>query len=189
MKKIAGLILMSIIMWFFSISTTFACSCMQPWTATQRLESSDLVFQGTVTQIVDTTIIDDFIGSIPNNNISFDVKGYWKWDLNGNTIKTSNSSASCWYNFQEDKEYIVYASYNESTNTYSTSLCSGNTLVENSQNDKKELWEFQNDIPEDAIDNIIPESSEKNNFVFIALAIILILGMIFTGLKKAQQKK
>jgi hypothetical protein len=53
MKKIASIVLFSILFGFLQISQSFACSCMAPGNPIDELNKSDLVFQATVEEITD----------------------------------------------------------------------------------------------------------------------------------------
>lgn len=186
MKKLAGLILMSIIMWFYSVSTTFACSCMMPENPTAELEKADSVFQWTVTNI-STQNPDAEFGK--QNLVEFDIAGYWKWNINNSTVTTQDSSAACGYNFEEGKDYIVYSWFDSDNDQHYVNLCSRTTTLENASDDIAELWDYTPEVQDDVIDDIIPENNEKNNMIFIILALLVVFGMVFVWFQKANQKK
>ena len=78
----------------------FACSCMTS-PPSKAFEQSAAVFTGTVASIQQ----DDY-GKI----VHFDAERAWKGiSDNTVTVTTASMSDSCGYDFEQDKEYLVYA--------------------------------------------------------------------------------
>ena len=181
MKKIASILILSIIFGFFQVSQSFACSCMMPGNPASELEKADSVFQWTVTNISTKRF-----GK--QNIVEFDIAGYWKWNVSDSTVITQESSAACGYNFEEGKDYVVYSWFDSDNDEHYVNLCSRTTTLENAGDDLAELWDFTPNTQEDAIDDIIPENNDKNNTLFIILALLVVLGMVFVWFQKANQK-
>jgi hypothetical protein len=89
----------------------FACSCATP-SPSKEFELSDAVFAGTVASIQQ----DNYF-----NSVHFDAERAWK-GISDNTVTVTTASMgdSCGYDFEQGKEYLVYA-YGE---PLKTSLCS-----------------------------------------------------------------
>lgn len=115
MKKLVFLCIVLFGSLFGGVSSSYACSCMMPADPLTSMQESDAVFSGKVTQIS--------TGS-RQNTISFEVEKNWKGAENSTIqITTNDTSAACGYNFEEDKEYVVYAYQNENE-SLAVSLCS-----------------------------------------------------------------
>jgi len=99
---------------FFS-TTVSACSCLAPGTLLEELNKSDAVFVGKVIDIKSSSM---------QREITFERTKIWKGPESVQlVVVTGTNSASCGYGFEEDKEYLVYASLSEGK--YYTDLCSG----------------------------------------------------------------
>ena len=113
------------------------------------------------------------MASIDPTKVTFNVFQVWK-GTEGKilTLTTPNSSASCGYEFEENKDYIVYARQEEGKLT--TSLCSRTQPLTFAQLDLQELGEGT--TPE----NIDTEAESTNLAPKLALAAgaVLILGAL-----------
>lgn len=111
-----------------------ACSCV-PTTPQQSLKNSKEVFAGKVIDIVDQSGSNpEASGYLGGFKVTFEVSKVWKGKLEKQqVVLTSGSSASCGYNFEKGKEYLVYA--NGQGTQLQTGLCSGTTLLTNAQRD------------------------------------------------------
>lgn len=121
---------------FKGVSVVKACSCIQPGTPTESLQSVDEVFRGYVKSItyqaVDETTSRGFL-------VEFEASEVWKGKLAAKKeIKTAQDSASCGFDFEEGREYIVYA-YKDEEGELVTNLCMRTSLTQNAQEDLEEL--------------------------------------------------
>ena len=121
-RIISAIILSAIILGQIGLGagTAYACSCV----ARENIEAAvredfervSAVFLGKALAVEQA----DFMGEI-----EFEVSEVWKGEVGKNfKIKGSGSSASCGWNPEVGKEYIVYAGFYEGE--YSTSLCDPN---------------------------------------------------------------
>ena len=128
MKKIFA------IAWVFllSVSSTFACSCAVSSDPTAVLNNTEIVF---IWRPIDIETISSLFG-IDENKITFVVDYNVKWNNSDSiTIFTAKESATCWYDFEIWREYIVYANTYDNNDTIQVSLCSRTNLVENASED------------------------------------------------------
>lgn len=104
-----------------------ACSCVQPGTPSTELNQSDAVFSGTVTDIRST-------GQY-SVAVRFDVTEVWAGPVTPTiTVSTADNSAACGYPFEEDEQYLVYATGSAGTQ-YGVSLCSRTTQLSRAEAD------------------------------------------------------
>ena len=131
MKKI---FLIAASLFVLSANAASACSCL-PTTPQQSLKNSREVFAGKVIDIVDQSDRNpETSDSLGGFKVIFEVSKVWKGKLEKQqVVLTSDSSASCGYNFEKGKEYLVYA--NGQGTQLQTGLCSGTTLLANAQRD------------------------------------------------------
>ena len=124
-----------------------ACSCV-PTTPQQSLNNSREVFAGKVIDIVDQSGTNpEASGSLGGFKVIFEVSKVWKGKLEKQqVVLTSGSSASCGYNFEKGKEYLVYA--NGQGTQLQTGLCSGTTLLANAQRDIAVLGKGKTPTPQ-----------------------------------------
>lgn len=135
MKKI---LMIAASLFILSAESAQACSCL-PATPEQHLESANTVFSGRVVNVITTRRNrrrPQF--SFPQTRVTFEVSEVWKGrERRRVMVMTSDSSASCGFNFIEGESYLVYASQSE--NRLTTSLCSGTKLLSQAQEDLKML--------------------------------------------------
>ncbi|MGE4443956.1 MAG: hypothetical protein AB7E37_03115 [Candidatus Altimarinota bacterium] len=118
----------------FFASQTFACSCIPSESPEISLEKATGVFVGTVGNIEKSGMIDNLIGDFPQKKVYFTVSNEIKETYGHNTsITTSNDGASCGYEFEIGKEYLVYT-YGEKENQQ-VSLCSRTAELAYAQED------------------------------------------------------
>src|SRR3989338_11606000 len=102
-------ILIIIFISLISISSALACSCL-PSSVKDSFSESTEVFQGKVNGVQDS-------GEL--NYVVFSVSKVWKGDLGSETkVSTAINDGMCGYNFEQGKEYTVFA------NEKHVSLCS-----------------------------------------------------------------
>jgi len=160
---------MKIIYFFISLilllplvsNIVYSCSCLNVDTK-EHFDNSNLVFTGTVSNIKRPYFSIDSSDPI---KATFEVNKVYK-GLNEKDVKidkivveTAKEEASCGYNFEEDKEYLVYASDNDGI--WQTGLCSGTKSLDDAQN---EILELENTIEEKVIEspNDVKEQPSTN---------------------------
>lgn len=122
----------------FLIDIGLACSCIMPATPQESLQDSPAVFMGTVVDIYEPTLLDSTASE--NVRVTFNVSKAWKGiETKEVTVRTAYSSASCGYEFEEGKDYIVYT-YGAS-DYLRVSLCSRTAPLESAGADLVELGE------------------------------------------------
>lgn len=123
-------------LFFASIATVSACSCLRPAPPLESLEQSTAVFAG---EVVDIKVLDGVVVSSADPvKVTFEVSQTWKGpDYKTLVLTTARDSASCGYSFEEGEEYIVYA-YGES-DKLTTNICSRTNILASAQDDLQEL--------------------------------------------------
>lgn len=169
----------------FCASQTFACSCIPPESPEISLEKATWVFVWTVWNIEKSWKIDELIWNSTQKKVYFTISEEIKEKYGHNTsVTTSNDGASCWYEFEIGKEYLVYT-YWEKENQQ-VSLCSRTAELIYAQEDMKafsnnSLWE--NETPSQ--ENINPWNNLEQPSITSAKPInipIIIILIIITGL-------
>lgn len=191
MKKVIVLIFSILSFILLNNNQTFACSCMMPPGPSESKESATSVFIWTVSEINENNSNNFY----EQYEISFSwIKSIkWEWtDIK--TVYTAQSSATCWYNFEEWKEYIVYTHWdNEEQNV---SLCSRTSLTQYASED---LEEFKILIQENNFegktenytnkDNDLNEVINNNeNKIYLAYLLIILI-LISIGIILFRNKK
>lgn len=116
----------------------FACSCMMPSSVKEQLETSEAVFAGHITSIVDVNKGKEIISTADPLRVTFEVSKAWKGNVSEEiTIKTARAEASCGYEFSAEREYLVYA-YGDEGNLYA-GLCTLTKPLSGASDDMKEL--------------------------------------------------
>ncbi|MEW5840013.1 MAG: hypothetical protein AB1753_03330 [Thermoproteota archaeon] len=111
----------------------YACSCIEPGPPAQALAESDRVFVGKVLSVESAN---------NGRTVTFEAERAWKGiDSRAVTLNTASSSASCGYDFEEGKEYLVYAQKGE------VSLCSRTAPAELATADYAALGEAYDPVP------------------------------------------
>ena len=92
-----------------SPGASLGCSCEMSGSALEELERRGAVFSGSVIEIIIEE--DEIWGTV--HLVKFDVIEAWK-GVEGQeiTVYTASNEAACGYNFQMNKDYLVYANYN-----------------------------------------------------------------------------
>ncbi len=172
MKKLSIAFIILIITNLFILNTTnvSACECAPLDTPKQALTNSKTVFSGKVIDI-DKSLI------ALENKISFQVYNSYKGISDKEiTIYTAQDSAACGFKFQENKEYLVYVY--EYDGKLETNFCTRTKLLENANDDLKELGSGNKNYP------ILEEDNLGNNNFIYALAILVILIILGYFIKK-----
>ena len=123
-----------------SIKEAHACSCISPNSPTNELQIHDAVFSGKVVKIDELHPTAPVFSSMDPNIVLFEVDTVWKGltdEDNIVTVHTAQSSASCGYGFENNREYIVYADTHG--DQLQVSLCSRTNTITNATEDLIEL--------------------------------------------------
>lgn len=203
MRKL--IILLLVFSFQFPTYSTFACSCIEPKYPLEAVDDANVVFIWKVNSI---ETISETIWTFPNqfetynNKVNFQINTMIKWDLTDTIqITTPKDSATCWFNFEEWKDYIVYTYLNTETNELSVSLCSRTGLLKNASEDLAVLnikniptsnnSDVNISVSTDKIsDDITPKvdkTSNKNIYIWIfiwVLALALIVSCAINMNKK-----
>jgi hypothetical protein len=122
-------------------STAYACVVMPSGPPLEELNKSSVVFTGVVSDVVKGTID----GDMDLNGVFFEVNRYWKSpasaDYNRLVVFTGISGDVCGYEFEEGREYLIYASMNENFGTLYTGVGSRTQPIEDAQVDLSVLGE------------------------------------------------
>lgn len=156
-------------------STGYACKCVEPKSPIQELGKSSAVFSGKVM---------DQLEKGKTQLVLFDVKESWK-GLNDSQVivETDNSSSSCGYEFEDGKEYIVYA--NETDGRYEVTLCSRTELLSAASEDLDELGKGEEASERVTLD--LSEEGEPPVWVMLSLLIIAFGLAVFYGIKRVKK--
>lgn len=154
-----------------------ACSCIPPEPTGQAIEKADAVFAGRVTDVVPPA---NMTSSADKTKLTFEASHVWKGVVSKTiSANTASSSASCGYNFEKGKEYIVYAMNSE--DGLDVSLCSRTALLADASEDLSILGDLGK------VEDSAPIG--MNNLFIIGLPIIILLalaaGYYFYPRKKA----
>ncbi len=158
-----------------------ACSCIQPEPPAVAAEKSAAVFAGRVTDIDPPAVM---TSTLDENKITFDVSRTWKGvDRSPVYIYSSGSSASCGYEFEVGKEYLVYAYENEGR--LSTGLCTRTALLADAAEDVVALGAGE------AIEPSTPAPEEENDMYSVIGGVILIIaiGSVYYFVRTARAGK
>jgi Tissue inhibitor of metalloproteinase len=116
----------------------YACSCVPPDTPEKELQQADAVFSGKVIKVEEGGSGEFSANSSSQVSVTLEVKEIWKGiEENRIVVKTEQHSASCGYEFEKNKEYIVYAQ--KQGNEWYVSLCSRTTILAEAGEDVKAL--------------------------------------------------
>lgn len=192
MKKILSyIILLFIAFSFYTPSQSFACSCMIPETPQKELERADYVFVGTVWEIDTVSFIEEYLPrekfERKNKKVTLNNITNIKWvNTQEFSLTTPDQSASCGINFQENKEYIVYAHQDDNAEVRAW-LCSRTNLTEYAQEDLDVFAKIleQNKNQQTPIDY---DDLPQNNYIKIILVLVWILLFSIVGIYKLSKK-
>jgi hypothetical protein len=149
-----------------------ACSCAMPGSVEEELKQKTAVFSGKVIDINRSSNV--FLQSSEPVQVLFEVNEVWKGSNKSQVIvHTGSDSASCGFEFELNKEYIVYA-YGENGDL-GTGLCERTKLLSEASEDKELLG--SGNIPTESVD--LQERSGLNMYLSIAAICLLMLGGVF----------
>lgn len=173
MKKIVivfGIILSLI----FSLDLVYACSCATGLSVEGKYQTVDAIFIGKVTKIDRPAFS---ISSADPVKVTFDVSKAYKGNFEkGFIVETAKESASCGYPFNEEGEYLVYATLNEGR--YETNLCSGTVELSNAGEDLQILNNLAGTVDEMDEENKTTKMDLSQVIVMALLVLIIALLII-----------
>lgn len=133
--------LLAVSIFAVSVPRAQACSCVPPPPPPEALAQSDAVFAGRVTDIHIENQGPQLSSADPVR-VSFRVERAWKGGTASTLqVTTPRDSASCGFNFEQGKDYIVYAG--EQAGELTTGLCSRTALLSDASADLTALGQGQ----------------------------------------------
>lgn len=153
-----------------------ACSCSEPRPPGEQFEKSTAVFTDKVVNIE----TGDY-----SKTVHFDVERAWKGvAANALALTTAGSGASCGYDFEDGKEYVVYAYGGEES--LQAGMCSRTRLFADAYDDLAYLGEGYTPVPgQPTVQNELEHSLLP--FVGIGAAVTAAI-VLFTQRKSKQQE-
>lgn len=186
MKKIFLFSLMLISLLSYTTQNVSACSCMASENIQSALGDSQGVFIGTVNSIKTQSIVDDFIGNIQMNRVTFTVNNKIKWDIMSTMeVTTSANGASCWYHFETGKQYIVFA-YGDGEGLW-VWLCSRTSLLKDAQDDLEYLKKNNKLLAVNGVPNTWTTWT-GSNILYIWILLLITLWFIILLSKDSRHK-
>ena len=153
-----------------------ACSCAYPESVEDELNRKTAVFSGKVIKMEDENKRSYIQSSADPIEVLFEVNESWKGvETSQVIVSAARSSASCGYEFELDKEYIVYA-YGE-IDHLETGLCERTALLSEAGEDLAILG--QGKAPTEQVD-LQDELGNSNVVLYLAISVILlVIGFLF----------
>jgi len=168
----------------FQPGAVFACSCVPELTVPEAYDMAEAVFAGRVLSIKKGGGV--FYNISPNRpnyyDVAFQVSKQWK-GINEDvvTVATARQGTACGFDFEKNREYLVYARGGDFFETeFATTICSRTKLLASAEEDLKILGESEKFFPGS------PESGISMNPAFFALLvyIFLIISGVYFWAKK-----
>lgn len=162
-----------------------ACDCARPESVNDELNRKTAVFSGKVIDLVDENKFSYSQSSADPINVLFEVKESWKGIHTSQVIvSTARSGASCGYEFELNKEYLVYA-YGDKEQL-ETGFCERTELLSAAGEDLDILGKGK--VPTEKVDlqGELREPGKSNLVLYLSIVgILLIVGFaIFKRVKK-----
>ncbi|MBD8025154.1 hypothetical protein H9636_00655 [Ureibacillus sp. Re31] len=156
-----------------SLTSSYACSCVQPESAQKELSARDFVFSGKVKKIIDQNENSIIKSSADLLKIHFEVNETWKGiDETEVIVFTERDSASCGFSFTTNEDYLVYA--NKEEGKKKVNICSRTSPLVNASVDINELGEGEK--PTKSVN--INENSRDGKMTTTTIIIGLSLGAL-----------
>ena len=146
------------------------------------MEKAEAVFAGLVTNIDKPAVMTN---TLDQNKITFNASRAWKGiDRNPVYVYSSGSSASCGYEFEEGKEYLVYA--HDEEGKLGTGLCTRTALLADATEDLAALG-----AGEEVASSSIGRGDEENPDFLIGGAILLavLIGVYYYSLGRNKKNR
>ncbi|WP_102029070.1 hypothetical protein [Salirhabdus sp. Marseille-P4669] len=194
MKKKMVLLLLLIVtfvsVFFYApFMKSYACSCVPPGAPVEEMKESSAVFLGKVTEIANKDRGSlTFPPDIEQVAVQFEVEKSWK-GLNQKevVVYTASNSASCGFEFEVGREYLVYAS--EGEGNLQTSYCTRTAQLEMADEDIAELGEGKQITEKEAKTKYETSVENSGNTgviypVAVGIGILLLTGIVFFRMKR-----
>lgn len=157
--RVVSIALLVGVLWLLgNTGQAYACSCVEPGSPLEELETSAAVFAGQVVS-VEGVFDPDAAPYSPEDRttVEFEVSAVWKGVVHERMyVTTRPDGASCGFTFVEGEEYVVYAHDSaEVDGGYGVYLCSRTALLSQAQPDLDALGE--GDAPQAGIGGPAPE--------------------------------
>ena len=139
-RRPLGVVIVSILQLILGVAwhaggLAWACSCAEPLSPREAREQAAVVFSGTVESV---KLPDDDPAAL-TLDVSLAVTNVWKGVAEPRVhVSTARNEAACGFAFLTAREYLVYASRDE-TGTLRTSLCSRTRLMNRAEDDLRAL--------------------------------------------------
>jgi hypothetical protein len=151
------------------VQPAYACSCIMPGTPQEEMVNAEAVFSGKVLEIEE--VKDGYA-------VALQVIESWK-GVDGSTIQvhTGMGGGDCGFNFEEGKEYMVYASSFEGT--LEVYICSLTGLL--AESDTESL----------GAGVVTPEDTSEQDFriIYGVGALVIVLAAVAYAIKSNKQVK
>ncbi|TCP70668.1 hypothetical protein [Baia soyae] len=170
-----------------------ACSCVPSGDPIKEADKSSAVFVGKVVKLE---------GDANQQIATLHVSKRWKGDLDPElTVYTALSGAACGFDFEMEKEYLVYAT--KENGHLTTTICSRTKLLSEAQADldvlNKRMWMMdgaENNQPSDTPTNSTPDSKETADqkergtsaWLVVGTALLLITMTLIVGARQRKGK-
>ncbi|MBP1994394.1 hypothetical protein [Paenibacillus eucommiae] len=159
----------------FSPAPAYACSCAMPQTVEAQFNHSEAVFAGRVIEVKE----DRSLGGRISKSALFELSQIWKGGSESQLIiQTGSGGGDCGYNFEEGKDYLVYA---HPSTMYSdkealvTIICDRTNVIDQAQEDLAILGKGK--APTEHV-NLKGEFDRAHPYVWFALSGVVLVGMI-----------
>lgn len=182
MKKTIILFVILFGYFFVNLSLANACSCIQPLSPKESLKNSTAVFTAKVIKINPSKWIVWKFSGPDSNKVQLEVISSYKGLVSKNTIvNTAISSAACWFNFEENNKYIIYASWEQ--DKLNVSLCSRTKLLSEDSEDIAELGEWN------IVESFSPDTNEEKEKTYTYIFLLIWLLLVIFLYKRYRNKK
>ena len=140
-KKAIVMPVLATLMLFLLIGIASACSCVYLENTKAKLDNAAYVFSGEVTNI---DISENQMQQVRIRIINSYQPANFPEPVNLMIYAIRDSGSECGYNFEEGKEYLIYAYIDEETGKFTTNLCMGNSLLNKAEQEIKDLNKLTN---------------------------------------------
>jgi len=159
-KKTIIMPALAALMLFLVISLASACSCIYLENTQAKLDNAAYIFSG---EVIDIQTSEAYANQ-EMQEATIRVINHWKpssfpESVNLKVYANRDSDANCGYNFEEGKEYLIYAYLDSETNKISTNSCMGSLELDKAQQEIKYL----NGLTNSTNPNPIPNQNEEEN--------------------------
>lgn len=170
MKKLLLAIFVFSALFTAQVQPVYACSCIMPGTPQEEMVNAEAVFSGKVLEIEEVNY---------GYDVTLEVLEVWKGvDRSIVQVHTGMGGGDCGFNFEEGKEYVVYASSGEGE-LLEVYICSLTGLL--AESDTESLGDG----------TVTAESAPEQDFkvIYGGVALVILLAAIAYAIKSNKQVK